>query len=469
MSIEKRRNKELVRESDYVSLNSRDMNFLLEDVDRSAYEKALQYIQPLSELEDVFEKLPATKRAMREVINRVNAAVASDPDPILNALGLSNDQKELVDACTSAEVLKLSLLNAFDSVRQLLITDFARNPKIYEDEAIELRVIPSARSRGSADVREPKRVPYSTVEGLADYTIHWQDGRNMIIGPDVSSGRLYNLSWTLPRTSATINMRNVPAGKIYLVAREEGDPAPVSPMKKRDILGIPLTPRGSLDKTLDFLSTDTTRDKTFDLPAVVDRNFRIPAPAMGFVESIYRSIRARPPIQPPNLAASDLSNELKDLTLAEFRTYFRSLVERTTTATGDITTYDVADTLFLGGLAWVSGILGITSSPSSAPPATAPGAGGGPAPGPGGAGATAAPGGAGGGGRRHSLNNILSDPSIVAGATPAERAANLRALRSAVNQEELRRALNTLTAGTVVFTEGVVDRWNELAGIKEHK
>lgn len=441
------------------------MNFLLEDVDRSAYEKALQYIQPLSELEDVFEKLPATKRAIREVINRVNAAVASDPDPILNALGLSNDQKELVDSCTSAEVLKLSLLNSFDAVRQLLITDFARNPKIYEDEAIELRVIPSARSRGSADVREPKRVPYSTVESLADYTVHWQDGGNMIVGPDIG-GRLYNLSWTLPRTTATINMRNVPAGKIYLVSREEGDPAPVSPLKKRDILGIPLTPRGSLDKTLDFLSTDTTRDKTFDLPAVVDRNFRIPAPAMGFVESIYRSMRARPPIQPPNLAASDLSNELKDLTLAEFRTYFRALVEKTTTATGDMTTYDVADTLFLGGLAWVSGILGITSSPPSAPAATAPGSGGGTAPGSSGPGGGSA---SGGGDRRHSLNNILSDPSIVTGATPAERAANLRALRSAVNQEELRRALNTLTAGTVVFTEGTVDRWSELAGIKEQK
>lgn len=467
MPVEKRTRRNLIRERDEVSLNSRDMNFLLEDVDRSAYEKALQYIQPLSELEDVFEKLPATKRAIREVINRVNAAVASDPDPILNALGLSNDQKELVDSCTSAEVLKLSLLNAFDAVRQLLITDFARNPKIYEDEAIELRVIPSARSRGTADVREPKRVPYSTVESLADYTVHWQDGRNMIVGPDIG-GRLYNLSWTLPRTTATINMRNVPAGKIYLVSREEGDPAPVSPLKKRDILGIPLTPRGSLDKTLDFLSTDTTRDKTFDLPAVVDRNFRIPAPAMGFVESIYRSIRARPPIQPPNLTASDLSNELKDLTLAEFRTYFRALVEKTTTATGDITTYDVADTLFLGGLAWVSGILGITSAPPSAPASTAPGPGGGPAPGPGSSGPGGGPP-SGGGDRRHSLNNILSDPSIVTGATPAERAANLRALRSAVNQEELRRALNTLTVGTVVFTEGVVDRWNELAGIKEQK
>lgn len=465
MPIEKRRRKNLIRERDEVSLNSHDMNFLLEDVDRSAYEKALQYIQPLSELEDVFEKLPATKRAIREVINRVNAAVASDPDPILNALGLSNDQKELVDSCTSAEVLKLSLLNSFDAVRQLLITDFARNPKIYEDEAIELRVIPSARSRGAADVREPKRVPYSTVESLADYTVHWQDGGNMIVGPDIG-GRLYNLSWTLPRTTATINMRNVPAGKIYLVSREEGDPAPVSPLKKRDILGIPLTPRGSLDKTLDFLSTDTTRDKTFDLPAVVDRNFRIPAPAMGFVESIYRSMRARPPIQPPNLAASDLSNELKDLTLAEFRTYFRALVEKTTTATGDMTTYDVADTLFLGGLAWVSGILGITSSPPSAPASTAPGSGGGTAPGSSGPGGGSA---SGGGDRRHSLNNILSDPSIVTGATPAERAANLRALRSAVNQEELRRALNTLTAGTVVFTEGTVDRWSELAGIKEQK
>jgi hypothetical protein len=447
---------------DSSSLTGLNMSFLLEDVDRSSYDKALQYIQPLSELEDIFEDLPSAKSAMREAINRVNTAITSDPDPILSSMGLSDSQKELIDACTSVEVLKLSMLNAFDAVRQLLITDFSKTPKVYEEEAIEIRVIPSGRVRTSAEARTPKRVPFSVVSGMNDYAVHWQDGRNMIIGPDNASGRLYDLSWTLPRTTATIRMANVPVGKIYLVARVEGDPAPVTPEKKRDILGIPLTPKGALARTLDDLSTDTARGKTFDLEAVVRNNFKIPAPAMGFVESIYRKMRSRPAVQRSNLDPTTLAAEMKGLTLEKFRNYFRELVERTTTATGDITTYDVADTLFFGGLAWVSGLLGITNTPSAP---------GGPAA-PGGAGSSpggTASGGSGGAEVRHSLGTVLSDPTIAAGSTPAERAANLSNLRSSINQDELRKNLNRLTAGRVVFTEGTVDRWCELAGIKEGK
>ena len=191
MSINKRRSNSM--ELDEASLQAGVMSFLLEDVDRSSYEKAAQYIKPLSELEDIFVELPAAQVTMREVINRVNAAITSSPDPILSALGLNDSQKELVDACTSAEVLKLSLLNSFDAVRQLLITDFTKTPKIYEDEAIELRIIPSTGSRGVAGVRSPKRVPYSVVSAMTDYTVHWQDGRSMIIGPDNDSSRLYNV------------------------------------------------------------------------------------------------------------------------------------------------------------------------------------------------------------------------------------------------------------------------------------
>lgn len=457
-----------IRQDSDFSLRNRNMSFLLEDVSRASYDKALQYIQPLSELEDIFKDLPSVQAAMRQTINRVNRAINSNPDPILSSLGLSNDQKELVDACTSAEVLKLSLLNSFDAIRQLLITDFTKSPKIYEDEAIELRVLPPAsRSRGAADVREPKRVPYSVVSSMNDYAVHWQDGKNMIIGPDTSGDRTYDVSWNLPRTSATIRMRNVPAGKIYLVARVEGDPAPVTPEKKRDILGIPLTPKGELIRTLGDLSTDASRRKMFDIDDVVRSNFKIPAPAMGFIESIYRAMRSRPPVQPANLNPSDLSSELSGLTLEKFRDYFRELVERTTTATGDITTYDVADTLFFGGLAWVSGLLGISRSPPPpAPPAPGRSSGGGTASGAAGTGTPAA---AGGRGVSHSLSTLLSDPSIAAGSTPAERAANMSNLRSSINQDELRKNLNRLTAGSVVFTEGTVDRWRELAGIKEGK
>lgn len=455
-----------VRQDGDFSLRNRNMSFLLEDVSRASYDKALQYIQPLSELEDIFKDLPSVQAAMRQTINRVNRAINSNPDPILSSLGLSNDQKELVDACTSAEVLKLSLLNSFDAIRQLLITDFTKSPKIYEDEAIELRVLPPvSRSRGAADVREPKRVPYSVVSSMNDYAVHWQDGKNMIIGPDTSGDRTYDVSWNIPRTSATIRMRNVPAGKIYLVARVEGDPAPVTPEKKRDILGIPLTPKGELARTLGDLSTDASRRKMFDIDEVVRNNFKIPAPAMGFIESIYRKIRSRPPFQPANLSAADLSNEMKGLTLEKFRDYFRALVERTTTATGDITTYDVADTLFFGGLAWVSGLLGISREPTPAAP---------PSPGRMGSGTAdvATGGSAASVGRRgvtHSLSTVLSDPTIAAGSTPAERAANMSNLRSSINQDELRKTLNRLTAGSVVFTENTVDRWRELAGIKEGK
>jgi len=455
---------------DEKSLKDGNLSFLLEDVDRSAYEKALQYIQPLSELEDIFEELPAVQASIRQVINRVNGALTSDPDPILNALGLDNDQKELVEACTSAEVLKLSLLNAFDAIRQLLITDFTKMPKIYEDEAIELRVIPSTTVPRRAEIREPRRVPFSVVSGITDLAVHWQDVDNMIVGPDRDSGRVYEIDWTLPGTSLTIPMRNVPAGKIYLVSREEGDPSPLDPTQKSRILRTPLTSKGNLTRKLGDLSTDVSRRKTFDLDDVVLKNLRVPTPAMGFVESIYRAIRARPPVNPPNLNPADLSTQLKDLTLEKFRDYFRELVQRTTTATGDITTYDVADTMFFGGLAWVSSLLGITRP--TAPPAPGPaggpggdpGGGGGPAPGGGPGG-----GGGGGGGRQHSLRNVLSNPTIAIGATPAERAANLRTLTRLLNQDELRQTLNRLTAGNVVFTEGTVDRWCELAGIKENR
>jgi hypothetical protein len=36
-----------------------------------------------------------------------------------------------------------------------------------------------------------------------------------------------------------------------------------------------------------------------------------------------------------------------------------------------------------------------------------------------------------------------------------------------LNKDALRGILNTLTAGSVVFTEGTVERWCEIAGIKE--
>jgi hypothetical protein len=176
----------------------------------------------------------------------------------------------------------------------------------------------------------------------------------------------------------------------------------------------------------------------------------------------------RPAVTPAStmLAPADVSSELKDLTLDEFRKYFKALVERTTTATGDITTYHVDDALVLGGLSWLSGMLGISRSApapgTAASPAGAPGSSAPDAAGTAGGGA-AAPGGI--PIRTHSLSNILSRPSITRNVSTPARSAIL----NGIDQEALRRELNALTGGTFLFTEGTVERWCDLAGIKEKK
>lgn len=466
MIIKKNHKDNLMYERDMVSLSSNGMGFLLEDVDRSQYEKALQYIEPLSELEDIFAKLPITQAAIRNVISRVNKAMASEPDPIIAAIGLDNSQKKLVNACTAAEVLKLSLLNAFDSVRQLMITDFKKTIKFYDDNAIELSVIKSSR-RNEFDVINPRSVPFSTINSLGSYNTYWNSPHQMIIGAESSKTHAKG-TWRIPRASSLITIDHVPVGKVYLVKREGGEPAPVDEFIKGQILNIVPPPRGNLDKTIESLSNSA--GKTFDLNQVVKRNLKVPAPTVGFIETIYRRIGGRPAVSPTNIPADELSIEIGKLTLSEFKEYFNALVKRTTTSTGDITTVDIADTLVLGGLAYIGGLLGISKPASTAATGTIPPPGAPPAAT---SGVSPAVSRGGSGGRstgeessvgvpRHSLSTILSRPSIV---NTADRDAVLRG----INQDALRRELNSLVGGSTIFTEGTVNRWTELAGIKEIK
>ena len=465
MIIKKNHKDNLMYERDMVSLSSSGMRFLLEDVDRSQYEKALQYIEPLSELEDIFTKLPITQAAIRNVISRVNKAMASDPDPIIAAIGLDNSQKELVNACTAAEVLKLSLLNAFDSVRQLIITDFKKTIKFYDDNAIELSVINSSR-RNEFDVINPRSVPFSTINGLGSYNTYWNSPHQMIIGAE-SNGTHAKGTWRIPRVSSSITIDHIPVGKVYLVKREGGDPAPVDEFIKGQILNIVPPPRGNLDKTIKDLSDNL--EKKFNIEQVVKRNLKVPAPTVGFIESIYRRIGDRPAVSPTTIPAAQLSTELGELTLSEFKEYFNALVKRTTTSTGDITTIDIADTLVLGGLAYIGGLLGISKPASTTPTAaagttSAPGTSAAATPGvlpaasrdgrPAGESSVGVP--------RHSLSSILGRPSII-------NSANRDAVLRGINQDALRRELNSLVGGSTIFTEGTVNRWTELAGIKEIK
>lgn len=479
MIIKKNHKDNLMHERDMASLSSNDMGFLLEDVDRSPYEKALKYIEPLSELEDIFTKLPKTKSAIRAVITRVNKAMSSEPDPIIAAIGLNDSQKELVNACTSAEVLKLSLLNVFDSVRQLMITDFRKIVKFYDDSAIELGIV-KQNSQAGFKVINTKSVPFSTIDGLGNYNIYWKSPHQMIIGVE-SSGAYDDAKWEIPDTGKSITIKDVPVGKVYLVKKEGGDAAPVDSFIKAKILGDKLPDRGNLDKTITALAKNP--EKEFDLLQVVKRNLKVPAPAVGFIETIYRKLRDRPAVSPPTIPAEALADELGNLTLSEFKEYFNALVKRTTGETGDITTIDISDTLVLGGLTYIGGLLGI-SKPASTPSTTTTGISAGPSataapatatpdetPGPSrgdssrrGRARTSAPADteSSAGVPRHSLSTILGRPSIV---NPANRDAVLRG----IDQDALRRELNSLVGGSTIFTEGIINRWNELAGIKETK
>lgn len=460
---------ELLIESDNSSLLDLLLN---EAVDRSSYDMAMKFIEPLSELEDIISKgstpMPNTQRAIRDCIRKVNTAITASPDPILSALQLSNSQKQLVDAITACEVLKLSILNAMDAVRMNFITDFKKELKFYTDEVIAYNVLGSS---GSLSLSNPQRQPFSKVKDLGDYeTIRY--GTNfMIIGPEATSAG-GTVVLRVPGTSLGLQLRNVSSGKIYLTGRDsDGDPSPIPDGIKSNFLGISAPARGIMDDTIYDLSNRT--GKSFNLRALISDNFRVPAPAEGMLTSIYRLIRKRPAIQPPSISPSDFADDIGNVTLGNFKKYFEAIVSKTEGTSGDMVTYDTADALFFGGLATVSGALGLTRKP---PPPPSPDVDGGSSPGAARAGARGAGGGSGtgggvvgGGGRQHSFDNFIRSASMVKGSTPAEKAANLNTLLNIIDKSGMRQELNRVVGPNVVFTESTVDRWSKLAGIKEGK
>lgn len=450
------------------SLANRDMSFLLqEEVDRSLYDTAKNSVEPLKEIAASASKfgMTETAKALNAAAGNVASALADDPkalEKILGAMGLSKKQGSLVDAITAAEVLKFSILNSMDATRLLILKEFKTEAlKFYTDEALEFRVVKVAAGQ-LPYVRDAASVPFAKIDELGELDIYFQGPDFMWVGK-ASDNEPKDVYVNIPGFGWS-PIPNVSADRIYLVGRtNEGDPSPAPPGAKslfRRISGVP--DRGSLDKTVDSI---TGYDKS-----IAEKNFRIPPPAEGAVVGIYRAIRKRSSITPPALSAGDFVNEMEKLTLEQFKELFKVVVENTTGSSGDVVSYDAADSLFFAGLSAISGVLGTTKPQGpgggKAPPPPPTGA----APAQGSAGGSAAGGGGGGGAParqpvQHSLRNILSRPSIVAGSTAAEREANLRS----INQDALRRELNSLTAGSVIFTEGTVDRWCKLAGIKESK
>jgi len=452
-----------------------DMRFLLEaTIDRSAYSTALASIKPLSEFQDIIgTKMKDTAAAIRADINSVNTAISAQPSLMMQATTyakLSKPQQQLLDAITSSEVLKFSILNAMDAVRMLLITDFEKSAPYYDDEAIVFDVKAKGRT---PQVMVPQRVPFSSIKELGNFEIYDHSNLLMVIGKESSSAG-QQIKIPIRGSTHFIELNGVPVGKIYLTGRDtDGKPSPVPPSTKEMMLNV-TKPVGSVyQKTISDLSKRP--DKKFELTEVVTANFTIPTEVEGIITGIWRTLKKSPAVKPIKLSPATFAGELGNLTLLEFKKYFEALVARTSNASGEMSTFDLADTLFFTGLAAVSGMLGLAPPPGPSAggggAAGAAGAAGGRGAGGSGGGGGGSGGGSGGGGGtvNRSLSNFLNTTSFIKGANSAEKAANKASLDAIIDRDAMRRELNLFAGGSnFVFTESV-DRWCKLAGIKEKK
>jgi hypothetical protein len=144
-----------------------------------------------------------------------------------------------------------------------------------------------------------------------------------------------------------------------------------------------------------------------------------------------------------------------------------------------MSSYDLADTLVLTGLGALAAMFTGSRSPDVPGSAGPAGGGGAPASGGGAGSAGGSSGGSRSGGsapsstpRSQSLDNFIRTTAIVKGATPTERNANLSSLMGLIDQDAMRRELNRVVGPSFVFTEGKdgsIERWAQLAGIKEKK
>lgn len=468
-----------------LSLHDHKMDFLLEAAaDRSALDLATKAIEPLSKIESTIgAKMPKTASGIRKSINLINSKMSETPglaSSVMSAVGLTSKHKDLIDTITKTEVLKFSILNAMDAVRLLLLSDYNRVDKFYTDQAIALQIVPPAPT--PAGVTPPiarfgpaRTVPFSDAKSLGDnYSIYIRETNFMLIGPEASA----------PLVSARLDLRGappmfarVPAGKLFFVQRDaEGDPAPVAGALKLNFLNIPSPPSpGVLNQTIG----GRERDKRFNTTKVVKDNFKVSTAAAGKIENAFRIFKQKPPDLKPDasfLSVTALAAEIKALTLKDFKEMFAAFTENTTSDTGDMSTYDLADTLVLTGLGALTAMFTGSRTPG-APSSGGGGAGSTAGPSAGGGGGVSSPGGGRSGGgassgpalRSQSFDNFIRTTSIVKGATPTERNANLSNLMGLIDQDAMRRELNRVVGPSFTFTEGSIDRWAQLAGIKEEK
>ena len=314
------------------------MDFLLEaqKIDRSAYEAALASIRPLSEFEDIVgARMPKTATAIRKCINDVNNAISAKPDTMMqisNFAKLSKPQQQLLDAITSAEILKFSMLNAMDAVRMLLITDFEKASPYFDDEAVVFDV----KAKGSKiQTMIPQRAPFSKIKEIGNYEVYQQSDNSMIIGKEsTSAGQKVEIPIPGASPSLLIKLEKIPVGKMYMTGRDSnGKPAPISRSVKLKMFQVAAPAAGNVfeKNVADILTRKSALRSTtpYDIKKIVNDDFKIPTEAEGIVTSIWRTLRMTPAIKPTNLTSDDFADELGSLKLFQFKKYFESLVAKT--------------------------------------------------------------------------------------------------------------------------------------------
>lgn len=455
---------------------------LREAATREVYDLATTVANTMGQLESEIQNMPKLTRAIaksrQEIVNSINA----DESWLMRKLGFKDKNQSLSNAIIEAEMLRLAALNSMDAVKLTIIKDFNKATRLDDPEVIRWNVVPDSRTPSRAGLAgSARRAPFSEISGL-NYEIYARSSTMMIIGPQ-PTGILYDVSFTAPGwASGPIMVYQVPVGNFYLVRiDDDGDPAPLQKSDKIAALGVRDTTPAELSKTISELITaerkNRGRGSSLNLQQIVSDHYKVPSDEQGFIESLARKVfnRARIGSVDKFYNSTELLGDLKNLTLDNFKKNYLLLKDKTLPGSGD-RPIDEIDAVIAGGLTSLAVALGMR-------PPTSPAAPGAPtvstpsAPISGGGGSVSTGGSGGGGGRttratplNRSLRNFLqNNTEIVKGADSAEKQRNLQSLLNTIDTDGLRRELNRAVGPTVVFTEGNIDRWSELAGIPKEK
>lgn len=458
---------------------------LREAATREVYELASNVASTMGQLESDLKNMPKLTKAIAKARQEIISAINADESWLMRKLGFKDKNQSLSNAIIEAEMLRLAALNAMDSVKLTIIKDFNKATRLDDSEIIKWTATPITGGASRGAVSQPRRAPFSEIAGL-DYEIYSAPGSMMVIGPK-PTGALNDISFSAPGWPAGgLTLFDVPFGNFYLTrVDDDGDPSPLLKTDKTATLAIRDTTPAELGKTISSLVAAEKRSRgrgsTLDLQQIISDHFKVPTDEQGFIETLARKIFSRPRIGSFDrfYKSADMYSDVRSLTLNDFKKNYVMLKDKTLPGSGD-RPIDEIDAVVAGGLTSLAVALGMRPpAPPPASPGSPAASGGSASAGSSGAAGAPAPGGPGGvsPGRtsratpmNRSLRNFLqNNVEIVKGADSAEKQRNLQTLLNTLDTDGLRRELNRAVGPTVVFTEGNIDRWRELAGIPKER